>query len=144
MKRLYIAILITICGMTAMAQDRPDINHQTTGRDRTEITMFSEVLQLQYNEDGMIEVLGCGNDYFNVTITKDLSCVWFGIIGREYGNVINYDFQTIGTYVITLTNSQGSTTVWRLENGILYGSKLPNLGEVTNQRKNDFSHAYDR
>ena len=145
MKRFYIAIMITICGLTAMAQDRPDMTHQTTGRDRGGLTIFTEFLQLQFNEDGLIEVMGSENEYFNVTITRETVCVWTGIIGREYGNVINYhDFSIVATYVITLTSSRGSTTVWRLENGVLNGSRIPRWGDVTDQIKNDYSRTFDR
>ncbi|MBQ6165960.1 MAG: hypothetical protein IJK41_00780 [Muribaculaceae bacterium] len=89
--------------------------------------------------------MGSENEYFNVTITRETVCVWTGIIGREYGNVINYhDFSIVATYVITLTSSRGSTTVWRLENGVLNGSRIPSWGDVTDQIKNDYSRTFDR
>ncbi|MBR6947442.1 MAG: hypothetical protein IKH53_05750 [Muribaculaceae bacterium] len=136
MKRLYIAILITICGMTAMAQDRPDMTHQTTGRDRDGFDSY-EMLMLQFNEDGLIEVSGCENTNYQVTITRESIPVWYGMIGKDYGNVINYtSFAVTSTYIITLTSSRGST-VWRLENGILIGSKLPNWGGPLNHYKTD-------
>lgn len=135
MKRFYIIILITMCGMTAMAQNRPTGTHQTTGGDRDGIVSFAEVLLLQFNEDGLIEVMGCENDYFNVTITKESTFVWGGIIGKEYGNVIEYNsFDLSATYVITLTSSRGSTTAWKLENGVLNGSRMPNWGGVTDHK----------
>ena len=135
MKRFYIIILITICGMTAMAQNRPTGTHQSSGGDRGGIVSFTEVLMLQFNEDGLIEVTGCENDYYSVTITKDSSFVWGGIIGREHGNVIEYNnFDAVATYVITLTSSRGSTTVWKLENGVLNGFRTPNWGGVTDHK----------
>lgn len=134
MKRIYIIILITICGMTAMAQNRPTGTHQSSGGDRDGIVSFTEMLMLQFNEDGLIEVTGCENDYYNVTITKESSLVWVGIIGKEHGNVISYNhFDAVATYVITLTSSRGSTTVWKLENGVLNGSRIPNWGNATDQ-----------
>ena len=146
MKRFYIiAILITICGMTAMAQNSKGMAHQSTGRDRDGITTFCELLQLQFNDEGMIEVIGCENDYYNVSITKDLSCVWNGIIGRGFGNIITYnDFSPAGTYMITLTSSRGSITVWKLENGVLNGSNMPNWGGISDQMNNDHHPLYDR
>lgn len=140
MKRFYIIILITICGMTAMAQNRPTGTHQTSGGDRGGIVTFTEVLVLQFNEDGLIEVMGCENDNYIVSITRETSFVWNGIIGRNYGNVIQYnDFLASATYVITLTNSRGSTTVWKLENGVLNGSRIPTRGELSDQTKIDLS-----
>ena len=139
MKRFYIfAILITICGMTAMAQNRPTGTHTSSGGDRDGVVYFTEVLQLYFNAEGMIEVMGCENDYYHVTIDRESSLVWSGIIGRERGNVIEYDSYALNaTYVITLTNSRGSTTVWRLENGALIGSIMPNRGGKADQTRND-------
>lgn len=140
MKRIFIiAILITVCGLSAMAQNRPDMTHQSTGRDRDELPSYSAALELQFNDEGLIEVLGCENEYYNVTITRETAYVWNGIIGKEYGNVIAYNgFETTATYLITLTSSRGTTSLWRLEYGILTGSRVPNWGGVIDQRKNGF------
>lgn len=142
MKRFYIIAILIISGMTAMAQDRPDITHQTTGDDRLERT--TETIQLQFNNDGRIELVGGGNHYYNVNVTSGIENIWQETIGREKGNVINYDFPIIGTFLITLTSSQ-STTLWRLENGVLNnGSRIPKWGEVADQMKQGYSRTYNR
>ena len=100
--------------------------------------MFTEVLQLQLNDVGILEVIGCENDYFSGTITNESICVWSGIIGREYGNVINYsDFSLTATYTITLTSSRGTAHVWKLENGVINGFKMPNWGGITDHVTTD-------
>ena len=143
MKRFYIIAILIISGMTAMAQNRPDITHQTTGDDRRGIVSFTDMLQLQFNDEGMIEVIGCGSNYYRVNVTQGTANVWSETIGREKGNVINYDFPEIGTFLITLTNSRGSTTLWRLENGVINGSsRIPNWGEVAT--KNDYGQTSDQ
>lgn len=142
MKRLYIAILITICGMTAMAQDRPDINHQTTGRDRDGIITYAMMLTPVYDEP-YVEVYGCENNYYDVTVSTGRVIDWYGIIGKEYGTVIDYEFSSTMSYVITVTSSQGSTVVWRLENGVLNGSKMP-WGGITDLTRFDQIPLFDR
>ena len=139
MKRFYIiAILMTMCGMTAMAQDRPDITHQTTGEDRDIVPNFTEWPQPFFNTDGKIEVIGCYRYSYNVTITSDNSYVWSGVIGKGHSNVIDYnEFYDDVTYLITLTSSRGSTTRWRLENGIFVDPLLPGCGGITNLRVDD-------
>ena len=136
MKRLVIiAILSTICGMTAMAQDRPTGTHHSTGGDRGGITSFVAILQAEF-VDPYIEVYGCEDASYDVIVSTGSSVVWNEIIGGEYGNVINYEFSTTRSYVITLTSlQQGTTFVWKLENGVLNGSGIPNLGNITNQKK---------
>lgn len=130
MKRFYIiAILITICSLTAMAQNRPDITHQSTGRDRGGIVTFTEILTPVYTEP-YIMVYGCENNLYDVTVFKGASFDWNGFIGRDYGAIIDYAFLSTESYVIIVTNSRGSYE-WRLENGVLDGSKMPNWGGIT-------------
>jgi len=135
MKRFYlIAILFAIASLTAMAQDKPDMTHQTTGEDRDGIVSFKTILTPLYDEP-YIEVLGCEDSYYDVTVTIGMKCMWNGIIGREYGTVINYEFSSTKSYVITVTSLQGASHyVWRLENGVLNGSsRLPNWEGITDQ-----------
>lgn len=69
MKRIFIIILITICGLTAMAQDRPDMTHQSTGRDRIDFVTGSSPIII-YNGNSQTLTVN-GNlfvTYFELTI----------------------------------------------------------------------------
>jgi hypothetical protein len=134
MKRFYlIAILITICGMTAMAQNNSGMAHHTPDKNRLPVVINQEFLQPFINYEGKIEVIGCVNYYYTVTITKGLSFVWSETIGKGYDNVIDFnDFEEDVTYVINVMSSQGTTIVWRLENGVFIDPYLPGRGGVTN------------
>lgn len=134
MKRFYlIAILITICGMTAMAQNSSGMAHHTPDKNRLPVVINQEFLQPFINYEGKIEVIGCENYYYTVKITKESSFVWSGTIGKGYDNVIDFnDFEENVTYLITVMSSQGFTTVWRLENGIFINPYMPDRGGETN------------
>ena len=137
MKRFYIiAILITICSMTAMAQNRPDITHQSTGRDRGGVVSLVELLTPVFTEP-YIMVYGCENSNYDVTVVKGASLEWNGNIGKDYGAIIDYAFLSTESYVITVTNSRVSYE-WRLEYGVLNGSRMPNWGGITDL-KHDFN-----
>jgi len=143
MKRFYlIAILMTICGMTAMAQDRPDITHQTTGRDRIDIVSITTILTPVFDEP-YIFVNGCENTYCEVAVTEGTVMEWWGVIGKEYGTMIEYEFSCDKSYVITLKSSQGSTMVWRLENGVLNGTRKT-WGDMSDQIFFDYIPLFDR
>ena len=133
MKRFYIIAILIISGMTAMAQNNKGLAHQTTGNDdRDVISYYTELLQPFINNDGKIEVIGCHRYSYSVIITSDDFYVWSGVIGKGHGNVIQYnEFYDDVTYLITLMSTQGSTT-WRLENGVLNGSRCPNWGAELN------------
>ena len=130
MKRFYIAILITICGMTAMAQNNSGMAHQTPDKNRKDIAIFTQVLTPIYSEP-FIVVYGCENKNYDVTVTKGGLFDWNGTIGKDYGAIIDYTFLSTESYVITITNSQVFYE-WRLENGVLNGSKCPNWGAELN------------
>ena len=137
MKRIIIiTILAVICGITAMAQDRPNGTHHSSGGDRTEFFTRVSVLVPVFDDPNIV-VYGCEDAYYDVTVTMGSSIEFNDIIGRERGNTINYEFSTDRSYVITLTSLlQGTTIVWRLDNGVLNGSRIPNLGGVTNDMIN--------
>ena len=127
MKRLYfIAIMIAICSMTAMAQDRPDIIHNTGGGDHGGITSFAQQPTLVYHEDtNQIEVFGCRTDNYHVVIMLQpvQIIVWEGTIDGEY-DIIDVSSLINGTYSIVLTNANGYSYTWTFDGG-LSGSRLP-------------------
>ena len=69
MKRIFTIILITICGMTAMAQDRPDMTHQSTGRDRIEFVFGSNPI-ITYSEFSQVLTVNANIfvNHFELTI----------------------------------------------------------------------------
>ena len=70
MKRIYIiTILAAICGLTAMAQNRPDIAHQNTGRDRIEFGFYADQPTLVYDDvTNEIAVYGNESEFYDVII----------------------------------------------------------------------------
>ena len=88
MKRIYIiAILITVCGLTAMAQDRPDMTHQTTGRDRVEFKSYADQPNLVYDsETNQIAVYGNESEFYDVNITSlaTQQIVFIAVINGQY------------------------------------------------------------
>ena len=110
---------MTICGMTAMAQDRPDITQQTGGGDHSGVS-FMQMPTLVYDEEAkQIEVFGCNTDYYDVLIklqsTGDI--VWQGTIDGVH-DIIDVSFLMNGTYTISLTNDKGYTYRWTFNGGL--------------------------
>ena len=70
MKRIYIiTILAVICGLTAMAQNNPDIAHQTTGRDRGGFALGSVPIITYHEASQTLTVHGSVlTTYFELTI----------------------------------------------------------------------------
>ena len=128
MKRFYIiAILITIAGMTAMAQNRPDITHQSTGRDRGGVVFYADRPTLVFdNVTNQIEVYGSDSDYYNVAITSTTNnqVVFTAVIDGNY-DIIDANIMSSGAHVIALTSSHGNTYRWTFDQGLQGGIILP-------------------
>jgi len=122
MKRIYIiAILITMCGLSAMAQDRPDLTHQTGGGDRNVFKFVNDQPTLIYDAGAMeIQVTGSESAFYNVEITSQTSTMLIlqTVIDGEY-DVIDASMLTTEGYVVALTSSQGNTFTWIFNNGQL-------------------------
>ena len=130
MKRFYITILITICGLTAMAQDRPDITHQTGGGDRIKFGIVYDKPTLTIdNEAQEIIVEGSDSEYYIVSIThaSTQAVILESVIDGVY-DIIDMSMLTSGSYIISLTSSQWNTYSWTYENGQIsnYGSASVN------------------
>lgn len=119
MKRVYIiTILAVICGMTAMAQNRPDNAHQTNGKDRIENRFFADQPTLVYdNETNQIIVYGNDSEFYDVVITSAEQVVLITIINGEY-DIIDASCMSSGTYVVSLTSSRGNTYRWNFDQGL--------------------------
>ena len=138
MKRFYIAILITICGMTAMAQNRPDITHQSTGRDRGGIVLFADRPTVVFdNEANEIHVYGNESDFYNVTITSATTnqVVYTTVIDGNF-DIIDASNLSNGTYVIAFTSSHGNTYRWTFNQGLQDGNILPDGIDLSGSRTN--------
>ena len=144
MKRfIFITILAAIVGMTAMAQDRPDVTHQTTGGDRVEITSFSvSKPDLTYDaEEQEITVHGFA-EYYNVevTIANDDAVVLSTIVEGDMG-VIDASMLLGGVYDITLINNSlrynyvFDGTLGKLTFTNIGGSSKPNSQLIIDRNK---------
>ena len=115
MRRLFfITIMMTICGMTAMAQDRPDLTNQSGGGNHGGIVCLTQQPTLVYEEENeQIVVYGCETDFYDVKITMQSiqGIVWQGTIDGEYG-IISTAALINGTYNIILTNDNGTSFTW--------------------------------
>ena len=121
MKRIYIiAILITVCGLTAMAQDRPDMTHQTTGRDRVEFKSYADQPNLVYDsETNQIAVYGNESEFYDVNITSlaTQQIVFIAVINGQY-DIIDAAIMSNGSYQITLVSSHGNVYQWTFDHGL--------------------------
>ena len=119
MKRFYfIAILITICGLSAMAQDRPDMAHQSTGRDRVGFKLDQPTVTYD-EESNEIVVCGAASDYYNVSITSTATqqVIYITTIDGTY-DIIDASIMPSGAYVIAFTSQRGNTYKWTFDHGL--------------------------
>jgi len=127
MKRIYIiSILITICGLAAMAQNRPDLTHQTGGGDRVIFNIVADKPALTFDQaNHEIIVQGNNSDFYAVTasVMESEAIVMQTTIDGEY-DVIDVSMLTAGNYLIALTSSHGNTYTWTFNgtSGLNYGS----------------------
>ena len=128
MKRIFIiTILITICGLAAMAQDRPDLTHQSTGRDRVGFKIDEPTL-IYDSEMNQIAVYGCGSEYYDVIITSATTqqVVYMTVIDGHY-DIIDASVMTSGIYTLELTSSRGNVYQWMFDQGL--GQSVNNIGK---------------
>jgi len=147
MKRFYIiATILAMCGLAAVAQDRPDITHQTGGGDRIEFKTTYDKPVLTYDENALeVIVEGRESAFYTVCVTNQLKMVvQETVIDGEY-DIIDVSQLTSGTHIIALTSSNGNTYTWTFDHGLTAvdqtsGTTLTpvnstvNLGNVINGR----------
>ena len=133
MKRFYfIAILAAICGMTAMAQDRPDLTHQTGGDDRIDFAFIMDMPSLVYDGDAQeIIVMGSQSDYYTVTIMSQSTQMIMleTMVDGEY-DIIDVSMLATGTYIIALTSPRWNTYSWSFTQGVGL-SNIKTTGKAT-------------
>lgn len=122
MKRTFIIILLaTICSLFSMAQDRPDITHQSTGGDRIEFKPSSAPTLKYRPQTQEISVTNCQSDYYIVEINESSTdlLVYSGMVSG-YGDVIDASMLLSGvTYTISLKDDNGEKCLYTFENGII-------------------------
>ena len=131
MKRIYTTILIMLLaavGMTALAQDRPDIVRQTSGGDRGGFVFYDDQPSVDYNsETKMITVQGNACDFYLLVVTTAATQVevFETVIDGVMDTIDAHDFLT-GTYTFKFTSSRGNVYTWMFNNGF-YGRIVPNF-----------------
>lgn len=141
MKRIYIiTILAAICGLTAMAQNRPDIAHQNTGRDRIEFGFYADQPTLVYDDvTNEIAVYGNESEFYDVIIMSASSqqVVLVTVIDGTY-DIIDASIMSSGAYTIELTSSHGNIYRWTFNQGlegiVVPGITLDKIGDLMNRR----------
>ena len=141
MKRIYIiTILAAICGLTAMAQNRPDIAHQNTGRDRIEFGFYADQPTLVYDDvTNEIAVYGNESEFYDVIIMSASSqqVVLVTVIDGTY-DIIDASIMSSGAYTIELTSSHGNIYRWTFNQGLegltAPGITLDKIGDLMNRR----------
>ena len=107
MKRFFIiTILATICGMTAMAQNRPDVTQQTTGGNHDMVPTFSAARpNLTYNAADQVIIVNGMSEYYNVEVklTGTNVVIFTTTVEGDMGVI---DVASLGNnvYIITLTD----------------------------------------
>lgn len=112
-------MLLAAVGMTAMAQDRPDIVRQTSGGDRGGFVFYDDQPSVDYNsETKMITVHGNASEYYLVVITSAATQleVFETVINGEMDTIDAHEFLS-GTYTISFTSSRGNIYTWTFNNG---------------------------
>lgn len=131
MKRFYIiTILAIICSLTAMAQNRPGMAHQTPGRDRDQFmtSLLIPSVSLSDNQLTVTDISG----FWTVWITDEFGSICMSPRSFEGENTVDIGFYPSNdvTYVLYISTSAGNTYSWSIERGfvnmIQFGEKPAN------------------
>ena len=137
MKRLFIiSIILSICGIVAMAQD-PVSSHQSTGRDRLDV--FTDLRQPTVNyDDGKLLISNGTGQYHAVitSLTTQFVVIDMTIDGAE--GEIDIAYLEDGKYMLALTGNAGITYRWTIDKGGIiqidpYGFGISPLSGTTNR-----------
>lgn len=105
-RQLFIIICAAICTLTAMAQDKSVVTHQTTGgRDRFDFISLADAPQLEYDSSSQEIIVSCGDDaqyYVTITLQGSDLLVFESIVVGPY-DTFSTAMATAGDYTITLT-----------------------------------------
>ena len=136
MKRFFIiTILATMCGMTAMAQNRPDVTQQTTGGNHDWVPTFSVARpNLTYNAADQVIIVNGSSEYYNVEVTiAGSNTVMFTTTVEGDMGVIDVASLGNNVYVIALTDDNNRQFRYTFDAGAGvvslrgFGNVVPNL-----------------
>lgn len=131
MKRFYIiTILAIVCSLTAMAQNRPGMAHQTTGRDRDQFmtSLLIPSVSLSDNQLSVTDISG----FWTVWITDEFGSICMSPRSFEGENTVDIGSYVSNdvTYVLYILTSAGNTYTWSIESGSItttqFGEKPAN------------------
>lgn len=131
MKRFYIiTILAIVCSLTAMAQNRPGMAHQTTGRDRDQFmtSLLIPSVSLSDNQLTVTDISG----FWTVWITDEFGSICMSPRSFEGENTVDIGFFPSNdvTYTLYISTSAGNTYTWCIEHGFVnmtqFGEKPAN------------------
>ena len=116
MKRLFIiSIILSICGIVAMAQD-PVSSHQSTGRDRLDYMTDFRQPTVSY-DDGMIIISNGNGLYHDVLTSLTTQFVVIDMIIDGDEGEIDIAYLEDGKYMLALTGNAGITYRWTIDKG---------------------------
>lgn len=136
MKRIYTTIILAlICTVVAGAQGRPNISHQSTGRDRVEFFVQRAPL-ITYNDVNQQLTVASFNDVdnFELTITSmathqvELQEVYEGASATINVSFLNND----GVYLIDYVASDGTYTTEFVKSSAWVDPSASTKGNVFN------------
>ena len=132
MKRIYIiTILAVLCGITAAAQGRPNIGHQSTGRDRIEFQLVEQPVITYDAISQTMTVTGCfGISNFELTITSmETQQIEFQELFEGSVATFNLAFLIDGAlYRIDYVDSRGKTYNTLFEKSSMWSTTPEGLG----------------
>ena len=127
MKRFYIiTILAIVCSLTAMAQNRPGMAHQTAGGNRNDIMTSLSIPSVSLS-DNVLTVTNISG-YWTVWITDEFGSICMSPRSFEGEDTVEIGFFLSNdvTYTIYISTSAGNTYTWCIEHGFV---NMTQLGE---------------
>ena len=121
MKRFYIITILAItCSLAAMAQNRPDMAHQTNGGNRRDIktSLSMPSVSLSGSDLTVTNISG----YWTVWITDDSGFTCMSprsFEGEIESEDIGFYASNDVTYALYITTAAGNTYTWYIEYGII-------------------------
>jgi hypothetical protein len=146
MKRLYIIIILAVlCGITAAAQGRPNISHQSTGRDRTGFALSAPPLISYDNASQQLTINASKNTaYFELTITSMATQqIEVQELFEGTSAMVNVAMLNDGTsYKINFVDNKGMTYSTMFEKNASWSSLPGGIGQFdssTWNQQNDYN-----
>ena len=132
MKRIYIILTLSIvCCMAAMAQNRPDIAHQTTGEDRYKKQFgYSERPVVYYDSDRKVIEISGSEEYYNVFFNSQTTDFVWVVTAYGPSDEISVMGLLDGVYTMTVSTPVGTSFVWTFRKGTESDLQPSGLGSI--------------